>query len=100
MKKINYLKLKFNWVSCILSGSPTNRQMQKRKRGDWNPLQLVGHTETKNKNNNNNEPKSLHWLLNTDQHHNEKIQVLQMLLPGNILDFLQAGFRNVLEKPC
>lgn len=37
----------------------------------------------------------------TDQHHNGKIRLpLQMLLPGNILDFLKAGLVNVFEKPC
>lgn len=36
-----------------------------------------------------------------DQHHNEKVQVrLQMLLPGNVPDFLQTGSVNVFEKPC
>lgn len=54
-----YLKFKFNWMSYILSGNPTNR-MQKRKGRDWNLPQLVGHTETKNKNNINNELKSHH----------------------------------------
>lgn len=39
-------------------------------------------------------------VMYTDQHHNEKIHLLlQMLLPGNTLDFLKAGFVNVFEKP-
>lgn len=76
--------------------------MQKRKGGDWNFPQLVGHTETKNKNNINNEPESPHSLVTyTDQHHNEKVQErLQMLWPGNSPDFLHAGSVNVFEKPC
>lgn len=86
-------------MSYILSGNPTNR-MQKRKGRDWNLPQLVGHTETKNKNNINNELKSHHTGY-TDQHHSEKIQVLlQMLSPGNIPGFLQAGSVSVFEKPC
>lgn len=65
-----------------------------------NPWLLEGHTETTNKNITSNEQRVTTLVTYTDQHHNEKIQLLlQMLLSGNILDFLKAGLVNVLEKP-
>lgn len=79
LKLTNYFypKFKCNWVPCILSGNPTDRQMQKKKkkRGDWKPLPLVGHTETKNKNNTDNEPKSHYDGYSHRQHHNGKITI-------------------------
>lgn len=39
-------------------------------------------------------------VMYTEQHHSEKVHLLlQMLSPGNTLDFLKAGFVNVFEKP-
>lgn len=68
--------------------------------GVWNPLPLVGYTDTKNKNNTNNKSKYHYTGYYTDQHHNEKTQLLfQMLLQETFVDFLKAGISNDFEIP-
>lgn len=57
----------------MLSDKPTDGQMQKGTRGDWNPV-TGNYTETKNNRTLTTDSRTTTLLIYTDQHHSKETQ--------------------------